>query len=144
MTANRVHRRVIVGDYGKAIYKASSRTGLLAALEGCIEGYESLHTRAGMLQCDISPNNLMVNEEDDNPSWRSFLIDLDLAIKEQRENSSGAQGKRRQRKQLAVLSGLLFPSLIDVSLRFSANVALRRVLAGGGRGGALVMGEEEK
>ncbi|PVH98640.1 hypothetical protein DM02DRAFT_681826 [Periconia macrospinosa] len=102
VTANRVHRRVIVRDYGKAIYKASSRTGLLAALEGCIEGYESLHTRAGMLQCDISPNNLMVNEEDDNPSWRSFLIDLDLAIKEQRENSSGAQGKTGTRAFMAI------------------------------------------
>ena len=92
-TANRVHRRVIVRDYGKAIYKASSRTNLLAALEGCITGYESLHTQAGMLQSDISPNNLMVNEEDDTPSWRAFLIDLDLTIKEQREDYSGARGK---------------------------------------------------
>ncbi|KAF1976060.1 hypothetical protein BU23DRAFT_588261 [Bimuria novae-zelandiae CBS 107.79] len=101
-TANRVHRRIIVCDYGKAIYKASSQTSLLAALEGCIEGYESLHTRAGMLQCDISPNNLMVNEEDDNPSWRAFLIDLDLAIKEQRENSSGARGKTGTRAFMAI------------------------------------------
>ncbi len=35
---NRVHRRVIVRDYGKAIYKASSRAAMLAALGGCIEG----------------------------------------------------------------------------------------------------------
>lgn len=49
VTANRVHRRVVVRNYGKPIYKASSRTSLLAALEGCIDGYESLHTRAGML-----------------------------------------------------------------------------------------------
>jgi hypothetical protein len=88
-----VHRRVIVRDYGKAIYKVSSRTNLLAALEGCIEGYKSLHTQAGMLQRDISPSNLMVNEEDDNRSWRSFLIDLDLAIKEQRENLQGREGR---------------------------------------------------
>ncbi|KAF2258838.1 hypothetical protein CC78DRAFT_556335 [Lojkania enalia] len=32
VTANRVHRRVIIRDYGKAIYKASSRTSLLAVL----------------------------------------------------------------------------------------------------------------
>jgi hypothetical protein len=37
---DRVHRRVIVRDYGKAIYKASTRAAMLAALEGCIEGYE--------------------------------------------------------------------------------------------------------
>ncbi|KAL6406333.1 serine threonine-protein kinase sgk2 [Ilyonectria robusta] len=30
---NRVHRRIIVKDYGKAIYKASSRPALLAALD---------------------------------------------------------------------------------------------------------------
>lgn len=101
-TANRVHRRIIVRDYGKTIYKASSRVSLLAALEGCTDGYESLHTRAGMLQCDISPNNLMVNEEDDNPSWRAFLIDLDLAIKEQREKSSGARGKTGTRAFMAI------------------------------------------
>lgn len=35
---NRVHRRVIICDYGKPIYKASSRVAMLTALEGCIEG----------------------------------------------------------------------------------------------------------
>ena len=73
---------VIVRDYGKPIYKASSRASLLAALEGCIEGHESLYAKAGVLQGDISINNLMMNEDDDDPSWRSFLIDLDLAIEE--------------------------------------------------------------
>jgi hypothetical protein len=100
--SNRVHRRVIVSDYGKAIYKASSQISLLAAFEQCIKGYESLHTRAGMLQRDISPNNLMVNEDNDNPSWPAFLIDLDLAIKEQREHSSGARGKTGTRAFMAI------------------------------------------
>ncbi|KAH7111261.1 hypothetical protein B0J11DRAFT_192449 [Dendryphion nanum] len=92
-TQNRVHRRVIVRDYGKPIYEASSLTSLLVALEGCIEGYESLYTQAGILQGDISPNNLMVNEDEANPSWPAFLIDLDLAIKVPRDKSSGAHGK---------------------------------------------------
>jgi hypothetical protein len=99
---NRVHRRVIVRDYGKPIYKASTRISLLAALEACIKGYESLHTRAGMLQRDISPNNIMVNEDDENPSYSAFLIDLDLAIKEQREMSSGARGKTGTRAFMAI------------------------------------------
>ncbi|KAK5212208.1 hypothetical protein LTR41_002450 [Exophiala xenobiotica] len=38
---NRVHRRVIISDYGKPIYRASSRAAMLAALEGCIEGWDS-------------------------------------------------------------------------------------------------------
>ncbi|KAJ2898011.1 hypothetical protein MKZ38_004229 [Zalerion maritima] len=98
---NRVRRRVIVHDYGKAIYKSSSPVVLLAALEHCIEGYESLHKQAGMLQCDISPNNLMVNEEDAS-SWPAFLIDLDLAIKEQLEAFSGARGKTGTRAFMAI------------------------------------------
>lgn len=77
-----------------------------AALEGCIEGYESLHTQIGMLQCDISIGNLMMNEDDNNPLWRSFLIDLDLAIKEQREESLGARGKTGTRAYIAV--GVLY------------------------------------
>ncbi|KAL1998637.1 hypothetical protein VTN02DRAFT_5865 [Thermoascus thermophilus] len=36
---NRVHRRVIISDYGKPIYKASSCVALLSALKSCIEGY---------------------------------------------------------------------------------------------------------
>jgi hypothetical protein len=101
-TVDRVHRRVIVRDYGKPIYMASSKTSLLAAMEGCIAGYESLYTLAGMLQGDISPANLMVNEDESNPSWYSFLIDLDLAIKEDREKASGARGKTGTRAFMAI------------------------------------------
>ncbi|KAH7114560.1 hypothetical protein B0J13DRAFT_656314 [Dactylonectria estremocensis] len=85
---NRVHRRVILRDYGKPIYKASSRVALLAALESCIE--------------DISINNLMINEDDENPSRRAFLIDLDLAIRTQREGASGAKGKTGTRAFMAI------------------------------------------
>jgi len=98
---NRVHRRVILRDYGKPIYKASSRSALVTALEGCIEGHESLH-KAGFLHRDISINNLMINEDDNNPSWPSFLIDLDLAIREQREGASGAKGKTGTRAFMAI------------------------------------------
>src|SRR5271168_4908610 len=50
---NRVHRRVIVHDYGKDIYKARSRVAMLDELIGSIEGNETLYTQAGMLQRDI-------------------------------------------------------------------------------------------
>ncbi|KAK5996946.1 hypothetical protein PT974_02294 [Cladobotryum mycophilum] len=101
ITSNRIHRRVILRDYGTPIYKASSRAALLKALKGCIEGYESLH-KAGFLHRDISIYNLMVNEDENNPSWPSFLIDLDLAIKEQRASASGAKGKTGTRAFMAV------------------------------------------
>lgn len=99
--SNRIHRRVILRDYGKPIYKASSRATLLAALVGCIEGHESLH-KAGFLHRDISINNLMVNENKENPSWRAFLIDLDLAIREHRKGASGAMGKTGTRAFMAI------------------------------------------
>lgn len=98
---NRVHRRVIVRDYSKPIYKASSRIALLAALEGCIKGHESLR-KAGLLHRDISINNLMINEDDDNPSWPAFLINLDLTIQEQQEGTSGAKGKTGTRAFMAI------------------------------------------
>ncbi|EEH42949.2 uncharacterized protein PADG_07769 [Paracoccidioides brasiliensis Pb18] len=103
---NRVHRRVIVQDYGKPIYESSSKAVLLGGLAGCIEGYMSLHDKAGLVQSDISPRNLMVNEDDDNLSWRAFLIDLDLAIKKQRDRSSGARGKTGTRAFMAI--GVLY------------------------------------
>nr|KMM71460.1 hypothetical protein CPAG_07767 [Coccidioides posadasii RMSCC 3488] len=102
----RVHRRVVVQDYGKCIYKATSRVLLLSALDGCIRGYQSLHERAGMIQSDISLGNLMVNEEDDDSSQKAFLIDLDLAVKEQREGFSGARGKTGTRAFMAI--GVLY------------------------------------
>ncbi|KAJ6436591.1 Sulfatase domain containing protein [Purpureocillium lavendulum] len=98
---NRVHRRVILRDYGEPIYKASSPVALLAALECCIEGHRSLYM-AGFLHRDISVNNLMINEDVGNPSRRAFLIDLDLAIKAQREGASGAQGKTGTRAFMAI------------------------------------------
>ncbi|KAI0544594.1 serine/threonine-protein kinase Sgk2 [Xylaria curta] len=80
---NRIHRRIIVRDYGKKIHKASSRVALLKALVGCINGHKSLH-EAGILHRDISIGNLIINEDANNPSPFSFLIDLDHAIKETR------------------------------------------------------------
>ncbi|KAK2812935.1 hypothetical protein FQN50_000956 [Emmonsiellopsis sp. PD_5] len=105
-TPNRVHRRVIVWDYGKPIYESSTRVALLAGLEGCIKGYDSLYKSAGMIQCDISPRNLLVNEDNHNPSWRAFLIDLDLAIRVERDGFSGARGKTGTRAFMAI--GVLY------------------------------------
>jgi hypothetical protein len=44
----------------------------------------------------------MINEDKENPSWPAFIIDLDLAIKEQRETSSGAYGKTGTRAFMAI------------------------------------------
>ena len=98
---NRVHRRVVLRDYGKPIYEASSPVALLAAFEACITGHESLY-RAGFLHRDISINNLMITEDEESPLYPAFLIDLDLAIAKDREESSGARGKTGTRAFMAI------------------------------------------
>jgi hypothetical protein len=65
-------------------------------------GHESLRDLTCIIQSDISIGNLMMNEEEDNPSWQSFLIDLDLAIKESWENPSGAPSKTGTRAFMAI------------------------------------------
>ncbi|KAL7894830.1 serine/threonine-protein kinase Sgk2 [Trichoderma sp. SZMC 28014] len=98
---NRVHRRVVLQDYGRPIYTASSPTALLAALESCIRGHESLRRQAGLLHRDISINNVVIDK--DGPADRKgFLIDLDLAIEEQRIEGSGAKGKTGTRAFMAI------------------------------------------
>ncbi|WVO14629.1 hypothetical protein L204_102266 [Cryptococcus depauperatus] len=97
MLSNRVHRRIILCDYGKPIYEASSRVALLAAMERCIAGHESL-LQADFLHRDISINNLMIDEDNDN----AFLIDLDLAIKVSRISASGAKGVTGTRAFMAI------------------------------------------
>lgn len=120
---NRVHRRVVVCDYGVPIYKAKSCASMLSAVAQCIEGmhaplslsqrgidlfpagYESLHTKTGIIQGDISTGNLLLNEEGNSRSWPVFLIDLDLAIEEHRAQPSGAKGRTGTRAFMAI--GLL-------------------------------------
>ncbi len=68
--------------------------------------YESLHLKTGMLQRDVSIGNLMMNEDSENPSWPAFLIDLDLAIEEQREEPSGARGRTGTRAFMGI--GVLY------------------------------------
>ncbi|KAM7182558.1 hypothetical protein V8F33_014221 [Rhypophila sp. PSN 637] len=94
---NRIHRRVVLSDYGIPIYKANSREALLGALADCIEGHESLRQKAGLLHRDISIGNLMISKDSGG-----FLIDLDLAVREQRVGASGGKGKTGTRAFMAI------------------------------------------
>lgn len=57
------------------------------------------------MQGDISTGNLVLNEEDGNPSWPAIFIDCDLAIKEHRDGPPGARAKIGTRAFMAI--GLL-------------------------------------
>jgi Fungal protein kinase len=80
---------LILCDYGKPIYKASSQVVLFAAFESCISGHESLY-KAGSLHRDIS---IMINEDVENPLPSVFPIDLEFAIRVTQEKASDAQGR---------------------------------------------------
>lgn len=88
MPLNRIHRRIVLRDYGKLISYASSLKALLRAFDGCIIGHKTLYD-AGYLHRDISIGNLMINEDEGNHTTFSFLIDCDMAIKVDRVSASG-------------------------------------------------------
>lgn len=92
-----MHRHVVLSDYGIPIYEASSREVLLTALADCIEGHRSLRQEPGLLHRDISVGDLMVSKDN-----RWFFIDPDLAIKEQRISTSGAERKIGTRGFIAI------------------------------------------
>lgn len=104
----RVHRRVIICDYEKPHYQASSLVTMLQRWKRTLKvrdmlkfavfplamiGYESLHEHTGISQGNISIGNLMMNGQDCNPSWPAFLINLNPAINEQRDEPLGARTK---------------------------------------------------
>ena len=49
---------------------------------------------------DVSINGLIINNNDKSPSWRAFVIDPDIVIRE-REGASGAKGKTGTRAFMA-------------------------------------------
>jgi hypothetical protein len=55
-----------------------------------------------VVQSDISIGNLMMNEDESNPSWPSFLIDFDLGIRQDRDKPSGAPKKTGTRAFMAI------------------------------------------
>jgi len=83
-------------------------------------GHESLH-KAGILHRDISPNNVLVSE-DENSAWPGFLIDLDLAIRKNRLKASGALQKTGTKVFMAIgaLNGQLHSFMHDLESFFWA------------------------
>ncbi|KAJ5106866.1 hypothetical protein N7456_003541 [Penicillium angulare] len=95
--------KVVTGP-AKSISLISICAALLTILEGCITGYKSLRN-VGILYCNILVNNLLINKDKENPLWLSFLINLDLAIREERNGVTGANRKTSMRAFMAI--GLL-------------------------------------
>lgn len=50
--------------------------------------------KTGLLHGDISTGDFILDEEERNPSWPAFLIDLDLAIQEPSKATGSKTGTR--------------------------------------------------
>ncbi|KAB2568650.1 hypothetical protein DBV05_g12671 [Lasiodiplodia theobromae] len=94
---NRVHRRVMTCGVGKELWEASSLQAMLTGLLGAVKGHESLFN-AGILHRDISIGNVLLNKTEDD----GFLIDLDLAIKTDRQKASGAPNRTGTKVFMAI------------------------------------------
>ncbi|KFY27693.1 hypothetical protein V493_03362 [Pseudogymnoascus sp. VKM F-4281 (FW-2241)] len=77
----------------------------------------------------MSIGNLMMIEDVDIPSWPSFLIDLDFAIRSEREEPSGARSKTGTRAFMAirVLLGEKHPFMHDLESFFWTCIHYDRV-----------------
>jgi len=76
------------GMCGKPLYLARTRIGLLRGLIDGITGHRNL-LRQKILHRDISIGNVLITEVESE----GFLIDLDHAIRVDREETSGAEGR---------------------------------------------------
>ncbi|KAK2739437.1 hypothetical protein FQN57_006566 [Myotisia sp. PD_48] len=94
---NRVHRRIIVEDYGKPIYTASSVIAFLQAMVDCLDGPMSLYNKTGLIHSDISPYNLMIDG-----NGRGFIIDLDVATREDRGRPTEARQNTGNRAFMSI------------------------------------------
>ncbi|KAH8724031.1 hypothetical protein GQ44DRAFT_773605 [Phaeosphaeriaceae sp. PMI808] len=88
---NRVHRRLVMRDVGKSLYEARSPRDIVMGLLGGINDANILHR-------DVSIGNIMLNMAEDD----GFLIDLGLAIKIDRANTSGAPSKTGTKVFIAI------------------------------------------
>lgn len=84
-------------DVGRSIYHASSPRAILTGLLGAIKGHKSL-LNAKILHRDISVGNVMLYKREDN----GFLINLNLAVKIDREKASGAPSKTGTKVFMAI------------------------------------------
>ncbi|KAL9097357.1 MAG: hypothetical protein Q9163_006361 [Psora crenata] len=97
LAKDRVRRRIITQRVGKPLRNASCPAAILTGILGGIKGHESLY-KAGVLHRDVSPGNILLEEDESD----GFLIDLDLAVDLNRLEASGAPGKTGTKVFMAI------------------------------------------
>ena len=76
---DRVFCCLVISPPGRAIDQFRSIKEYLQALRDAIKGHKSLYHDAGILHRDISVNNIIITDAENDADPRGMLIDLDLA-----------------------------------------------------------------
>jgi Fungal protein kinase len=89
---NRIFCCLVVYPPGRAIDEFRSVRELLEALRDAIKGHRSLYRDGKILHRDVSKNNIIIADGENEEDPRGLLIDLDLA----KEMNSGPSGARHR------------------------------------------------
>ncbi|KAH9482167.1 hypothetical protein JR316_0004262 [Psilocybe cubensis] len=90
-TADRIFCRIVLEAYGRSIKYFQTKLELLHAFYDSVAGHKNIWQK-GILHRDISLENILLGKPNAEPGNRGVLIDLDMAIKVDREtNLSGSQ-----------------------------------------------------
>ncbi|KAH6915700.1 hypothetical protein BKA70DRAFT_1418629 [Coprinopsis sp. MPI-PUGE-AT-0042] len=78
--------RIWLEKYGNAIFEFTNPKQFLCAMRDAINGHRQLFQKVGILHRDISLTNVLLGRDgDDRPGWQGVLIDLDMAIRVDRQ-----------------------------------------------------------
>lgn len=87
---NRIFSCMVISPAGRMIKEFQSVKELLTALRDAIKGHRSLFEKARILHRDISENNIIITDPESANGFTGMLIDLDLAI-EDNKRTGGRQ-----------------------------------------------------
>ncbi|KAI5116114.1 hypothetical protein M0805_001984 [Coniferiporia weirii] len=84
-----IHYRLVLGTVGRDLTSFRSTKEMLTAVTDAMEAHGKAYEDAGVLHCDVSPENILITED-----GRGILIDWDLSegTHEQREARHGRTG----------------------------------------------------
>ena len=89
---DRIFCCLVVSPPGRAIDRFNSIQEFLEACRDAIKGHQSLYQNANILHRDVSKNNIIIADAENDGDPRGMLIDLDLA----KELNTGPSGARHR------------------------------------------------
>ncbi|KAJ3490006.1 hypothetical protein NLJ89_g11477 [Agrocybe chaxingu] len=86
---DRLFRRIVLKAYGNQIEDFANPKQFLYAFRDAVAGHKSMWDM-NIIHRDISVNNILIGEEGAEEGWRGVVIDMDMAVRWQREHTMAA------------------------------------------------------